>query len=187
MTDTNDTDNEAIEDEAPGATEATEHDSLAAAAIALAGGDPAAEAAVPVTVRAAPENVTERHPICTVGRRKAATARVRMYPGEGNLLINGRTLDAYFVRVEHRRAAVAPLRHCEVAKDIDIRVNVRGGGDTGQSGAVSLGVSRALAQLRPDLEQRLRDGGFMTRDAREVERKKYGRPGARRGFQFSKR
>jgi small subunit ribosomal protein S9 len=183
MTDLNETE--------PNETEPSEHQSLADAASAMAAAEAGTAVAdtkpAPAPVRLPPRNVTERHPICTVGRRKSATARVRMFPGAGSLLVNGRSLDSYFVRVEHRRAAVAPLRHCEVAKDIDVLVNVRGGGDTGQSGAVSLAVSRALAELRPELEQRLRDGGFMTRDAREVERTKYGRPGARRGFQFSKR
>ena len=167
--------------------ESIEHASLAEAAMALATAEAPATDAAPALVRLPPRDVTERNPICSVGRRKSATARVRMFPGDGTVTVNGRPFEEYFVRVEHRRGALSPLRHCELAKDIDIRINVRGGGDTGQCGAVSMAVSRALAELRPDLERRLRDGGFMTRDSRVGERKKSGRAGARRGFQFSKR
>jgi len=146
-----------------------------------------ADAPAPAPLRLPRANVTAHNPIWTVGRRKASSARVRMYPGEGNISINGRELREYFNREDHQHAVVSPLVHSDIAKDVDIRINVHGGGITGQAGAIRMGIARGLSELRPDLEQGLRDGGFMTRDARVVERKKYGRRGARRGFQFSKR
>lgn len=122
-----------------------------------------------------------------LGRRKAAVARVRIRPGEGKFLINGRELDNYFHLEEDRRAATAPLVTAEATNNWDIFVNLRGGGTTGQSGAVKLGLARAMVKAAPELEGTLRDNGLLTRDSRRVERKKYGRRGARRSFQFSKR
>ena len=136
---------------------------------------------------AAPLNVDARNPIWTVGRRKSSTARIRMFPGGGNFVINGKQLDDYFRLVKDQKEATAPMHLIDVRKKYDVWINVHGGGMTGQSGAIALGVSRALAILEPASEQALRDANLMSRDARVKERKKYGRRGARRGFQFSKR
>jgi small subunit ribosomal protein S9 len=121
------------------------------------------------------------------GRRKSAVARVRIRPGEGKFLINERALEEYFPREGDRQAINSPLAAANGAGKWDIFVNVQGGGLTGQTGAVLLGLARALVKAEPACEAALRDQGLLTRDARKVERKKYGRSGARRGFQFSKR
>ncbi len=121
------------------------------------------------------------------GRRKSSVARVRIRPGEGKLLINKRELDDYFYRVQDRNAVVAPLAAANVEKSFDIFVNVSGGGSTGQSGAVRLGIARALVHYDGSMLDLLRGGGHLTRDGRMVERKKPGQPGARKSFQFSKR
>jgi len=121
------------------------------------------------------------------GRRKTSVARVRMRRGSGDFVINGRELDSYFTGEQHLASVKAPLRATKTLGKFDVIVNVEGGGMTGQAGAVVLGVARALRQAMPDTDSALRDGGFLTRDSREKERKKYGRRGARRGFQFSKR
>jgi small subunit ribosomal protein S9 len=121
------------------------------------------------------------------GRRKSSVARVRIKPGQGKLLINKRELNVYFTREQDRKAVVAPLKAVEAEKAFDVFVNVRGGGTSGQSGAVLLGIARALKNYDENYIQALRDGGHLTRDSRMVERKKYGQSGARRRFQFSKR
>jgi small subunit ribosomal protein S9 len=121
------------------------------------------------------------------GRRKTAVARVRIREGSGQYLINDLELDAYFLEQTHRTDARAPLTATEMAGRIDVFVNVQGSGKSSQSGAVLLGLARALKEFRPDLEPALREGEFLTRDARKVERKKYGHKKARRSFQFSKR
>jgi len=121
------------------------------------------------------------------GRRKSAVARVRIRPGSGELKINQRGADEYFDKPQDRNAVTAPLQALGVAKQFDVFVNVNGGGTTGQSGAAMLGIARALANYEPDWVGPLRDGGYLTRDSRMVERKKPGQPGARRRFQFSKR
>lgn len=126
------------------------------------------------------------------GRRKAAVARVRVKPGEGKFLIKGngskqREVDDFFSEPQHRAACLAPLKATETEGKVDVYVNLHGGGITGQAGAVTLGLARALKGYDPTLEQVLRDNNFLTRDPREVERKKYGQRGARRRFQFSKR
>ena len=121
------------------------------------------------------------------GRRKSAVARVRIRPGTGKFLVNNRELDKYFALEPDQMAARAPLEIAEASGRWDIFVNLHGGGTTGQAGAVKLGLARALLKATPDLEAKLRDNGLLTRDARKVERKKYGRRGARRSFQFSKR
>lgn len=121
------------------------------------------------------------------GRRKTAVARVRLKGGSGEFLINGRPMNEYF-RIERDRTMVeAPLKATDTLGKVDIRVRVQGGGTTGQTGAVVLGVARALETLYPNLHQVLKDGGYLTRDSRMVERKKYGFKKARRSFQFSKR
>jgi small subunit ribosomal protein S9 len=121
------------------------------------------------------------------GRRKTSVARVRLKPGEGKLLINDRKLEDYFRVEEDRKAVRAPLAAVKTEKSFDIFVNVRGGGTTGQTGATVLGIARALKNYDPTLAQTLRDGGYLTRDPRMVERKKPGQSGARKRFQFSKR
>ena len=121
------------------------------------------------------------------GRRKSSVARVRIKPGNGKLLINKRKLDDYFKREQDRKIVMAPLGTIEAEKTFDIFVNVRGGGTSGQSGAISLGIARALKKFNEGYIQVLRDNGHLTRDSRMVERKKPGQRGARRRFQFSKR
>ncbi|BDG04882.1 30S ribosomal protein S9 [Anaeromyxobacter oryzae] len=122
-----------------------------------------------------------------VGRRKEAVARVRLSPGTGNITINGRTMDEYFGRETSKMILVEPLKLVDQMGKLDVFVNARGGGLSGQAGAIRHGISRALCELNAEFRPVLKKAGFMTRDARAVERKKYGRPGARKRFQFSKR
>ena len=121
------------------------------------------------------------------GRRKSSVARVRIREGGGQILINKRPLEEYFPREQDVAAVRAPLVSTELTESIDCTVNVNGGGMSGQSGAVMMGIARALMAMRSDLEVTLRDGDFLTRDSRMKERKKYGQKGARKSFQFSKR
>jgi small subunit ribosomal protein S9 len=121
------------------------------------------------------------------GRRKSAVARVRILPGSGKVLVNRREVDVYFTEPKDRSSVYAPLEVTGKSGQWDVHANVRGGGFTGQSGAILLGLSRALVAADESLEETLRDAGFLTRDARKVERKKPGRRKARRSFQFSKR
>ena len=122
-----------------------------------------------------------------IGRRKEAVARVRLKAGSGEIVVNGRALDEYFGRETSKMVLRQPLEVVEQLGKVDIEVNVVGGGLSGQAGAIRHGVSRALVKFNPELRPALKKGGFLTRDPRAVERKKYGRPGARRRFQFSKR
>ncbi len=122
-----------------------------------------------------------------VGRRKESVARVRLAPGTGNITINGRTMDVYFGRETSKMILVEPLKLVDQMGKLDVFVNAKGGGLSGQAGAIRHGISRALCDLNPEFRPVLKKAGFMTRDARAVERKKYGRPGARKRFQFSKR
>ena len=122
-----------------------------------------------------------------LGRRKKSVARVRVRPGQGRITINGRELDSYFTIAQDRNAVQAPLIATDCQEKFDVFVNVKGGGTTGQAGAVVMGLARALRVADPNTFDSLRDGGYLTRDSRMVERKKYGRRGARRSFQFSKR
>jgi len=123
----------------------------------------------------------------TVGRRKESVARVRIAPGTGNITINGRTMDEYFGRETSKMILVEPLKLVDQMGKLDVFVNAKGGGLSGQAGAIRHGISRALCTYNPEFRPVLKKAGFMTRDARAVERKKYGRPGARKRFQFSKR
>jgi small subunit ribosomal protein S9 len=125
--------------------------------------------------------------IWATGRRKTSVARVRMAEGTGKILVNGRAFENYFPVEQQRNDAGAPLVASNAREKWDVWVNVMGGGPTGQSGAVSLGLARALRKAEPTLDELLRGGGFLTRDSRMVERKKYGQRKARRRFQFSKR
>ena len=160
------------------------------------------EATPPPAADANPAPVAEPQPAATeettapaprhglhlgTGRRKSAVARVRLLPGSGNFLINGRAVEAFFTEPQDRNDAVAALELTGVRKHWDVRVNVAGGGHTGQAGAIKLGVARALVKAYPQFEVTLRDGAYLTRDARRVERKKPGQRKARRRFQFSKR
>ncbi|SRR6056297_45016 len=121
------------------------------------------------------------------GRRKNALARVRVVPGQGKVLINNRTPDEYFPRTLWHDTALSPLKVAGVEGKVDVYVNASGGGLTGQSGAVRLGLARALLRLNPDLKPVLRKAGMLTRDSRMVERKKFGLKGARARYQYSKR
>ena len=125
--------------------------------------------------------------IWATGRRKTSVARVRMASGTGQILVNGRPFESYFPVEQQRNDAHAPLLATNARDKWDVWVNVLGGGPTGQSGAVSLGLARALLKSDPALDEVLRNSGFLTRDSRMVERKKYGQRKARRRFQFSKR
>jgi small subunit ribosomal protein S9 len=121
------------------------------------------------------------------GRRKTATARVFLKPGAGSVRINGRDIDNYFPSDVLRMVVRQPLVLTETVEKFDIVVSVEGGGFTGQAGAVRHGISRALLEFNGELRERLKAAGFLTRDPRKKERKKYGRAGARKRFQFSKR
>ena len=121
------------------------------------------------------------------GRRKTAVARVRLKPGQGKFLVNGKELDVYFTETRDQGDVALPLKLTKTLGTVDVYVNVQGGGFAGQAGAVKLGVSRALKDYDPTLEATLREHDLLTRDPRKVERKKYGQAGARRRFQFSKR
>jgi small subunit ribosomal protein S9 len=121
------------------------------------------------------------------GRRKNATARVRLVPGKGEIKVNGRELLEYFKREVLKMVVEQPLEKTDTMGKFDIVANIRGGGLSGQAEALRLGISRALLKWNEELRADLRTGGFLTRDPREVERKKYGRPKARKRFQFSKR
>jgi small subunit ribosomal protein S9 len=121
------------------------------------------------------------------GRRKEAVARVSIKEGEGQRLVNGRSFRDYFQRETTIVHAEEPLKVFPSVDTVDVIVDVRGGGKDGQAGAVRLGIARALAVLDPSLHKPLRDAGYLSRDPRMKERKKYGQPGARKRFQFSKR
>ena len=122
-----------------------------------------------------------------VGRRKSSVARVRVAPGAGKIEINGRTLNEYFTNERDRKSIFGPLEVTNTGGKMDVLVSADGGGATGQTGAIVMGLGRALAKYDNSLEQPLRAAGFLTRDSRMKERKKYGQRGARRRFQFSKR
>lgn len=121
------------------------------------------------------------------GRRKTSVARVRMAPGSGKFVVNGRPMENYFVVDSQRLLVMQPLAATESAAKFDIRVNVTGGGPTGQAGAVRHGIARALLEADANLRPTLKAHGYLTRDPRMKERKKYGQPGARKRFQYSKR
>lgn len=121
------------------------------------------------------------------GRRKTATARVFLRPGSGEMTVNGRTLEDFFHNPTLRMIVKQPFLVTETAEKFDLEATVVGGGNTGQAGAVRHGISRALLQSDPELRERLKAAGFLTRDPRKKERKKYGQKGARARFQFSKR
>ena len=122
-----------------------------------------------------------------VGRRKTAVARVYLRPGTGKVVVNKKPLETYLPTEIRQRAATAALDLTELRGQFDVLVNAHGGGLSGQAGAIQLGVARCLVEFNGDLRKPLRDAGYLTRDPRMVERKKYGQPKARKKFQFSKR
>jgi small subunit ribosomal protein S9 len=144
-----------------------------------------------MTETATPTQPTESKPrpnyVWGVGRRKSAVARVRIAPGSGKVEINGRTLNEYLTAERDRKSIFGPLEVTNTGGKMDIFVNATGGGPAGQTGAIVMGLGRALAKYDKSLEVSLRNAGFLTRDSRMKERKKYGQRGARRRFQFSKR
>ncbi len=127
------------------------------------------------------------HAKISTGRRKEAVARVRLTPGTGEFEINGRNLDEFFPTRVHRMVAVSPLRVSGREKDFDVIATIKGGGVSGQAGAIRHGIARALIDLEPELRAQMKAEGFLTRDAREKERRKYGLKKARKAPQYSKR
>ena len=131
--------------------------------------------------------ITHSHQIITIGRRKTSVARVVLKPGSGTITVNRRSLEHYFPVDTMRSEVLLPFAVTETVGKYDVVANVRGGGLSGQAGAVKLGISRALVEVNGDLRSKLRIDSLMTRDPRMVERKKYGQKKARKRFQFSKR
>ena len=123
----------------------------------------------------------------SIGRRKNALARVYIQVGEGDFFVNKRELKNYFVLASFARTALMPLELVKFRKKINVKAFVKGGGVSGQAGAIKLGLSRALLKFNPEWKTKFRSEGFLTRDSRVVERKKYGQKGARAKFQYSKR
>lgn len=121
------------------------------------------------------------------GRRKTAVARVRLMPGNGNITINGRKMEEFFPNLTRRLIVMQPLELVGMAGSVDVAAKVNGGGITGQAGAIRLGIARALVRLNPELRGQLRKVGFLTRDPRMKERRKYGLHKARKAPQYSKR
>ncbi len=130
---------------------------------------------------------TQTQEFLGTGRRKTSVARVRLAPGSGKVTVNGRNLENYFTVETQRETAISPLHKTEMLTKYDARVNVNGGGLNGQAGAVRHGIARALLEVDANLRAVLKAEGYLTRDSRMKERKKYGQPGARKRFQFSKR
>jgi small subunit ribosomal protein S9 len=131
--------------------------------------------------------VSEATEFYATGRRKTSTARVFLRPGEGKITVNGRDFEQYFSRDTLKMLVRQALGVTETAGQFDIEATVEGGGGSGQAGALRHGISRALLLFNAELRGKLKDAGFLTRDPRKKERKKYGQPGARKRFQFSKR
>lgn len=125
--------------------------------------------------------------INAIGRRKASVARVYLKKGEGNILVNGKDYKEYFPQTHIQYNITDPFKTVEVENIYDLKINVSGGGFKGQAEAVRMGISRALIKLNEDFRKPLKEKKYLTRDARVVERKKYGKPKARKSFQFSKR
>lgn len=159
----------------------------AVSGLTLGSGAPAAEAAETETTPTIRGRIDKFGVAMGTGRRKTSVARVRIRRGNGKLTINNRELADYF-RVERNRALIqGPLQATDMLGKVDVWVRAQGGGTTGQMGAIVLGIARALQAMDAGLHSRLSEGGFLTRDGRMVERKKYGKKKARRSFQFSKR
>ena len=122
-----------------------------------------------------------------IGRRKDSVARVNMMPGKGEIIVNGRQFKDYLCRESLAIVVTQPIELTDQRNAYDLKIKVNGGGLSGQASAIRLGIARALNEVSSDFRPALKQAGFLTRDAREVERKKYGQPGARKKFQFSKR
>jgi small subunit ribosomal protein S9 len=135
----------------------------------------------------AARSTTHKDPYYGTGRRKTSTARVFVRPGTGRMTVNRREVSDYFPRASSVMDLYQPLALTEAANQYDVTITVKGGGPSGQAGAIRLGLARALLHVNPEWRGVLKAAGMLTRDSREVERKKYGRAGARRRFQFSKR
>jgi len=146
-----------------------------------------AEAAAPAPAPAPVRTLRGDRPIQTVGRRKEAIVRVRLVPGTGTFTLNGRPLEAYFPSKVHQQLVKEPLVTVDKVDSLDVIANLRGGGITGQAGALRLAIARALCELDADDRPALKKAGFLTRDARVKERKKYGLKKARKAPQYSKR
>jgi small subunit ribosomal protein S9 len=131
--------------------------------------------------------MTEKVQYMATGRRKNSIARVRIAPGEGKIVINGRPFEAYFPRESNRLVIMQPLETANMVAKLNVFGNCNGGGLSGQAGAMKLGIARAIIKMDASLRGVLKKAGFLTRDSRERERKKYGRKRARRRFQFTKR
>jgi small subunit ribosomal protein S9 len=162
-------------------------DLAAEATPAVAAPPPApATSTAPKTGRVRRKGAGER-PVQTVGRRKEAIVRVRLLPGSGTLTCNGRDIVDYFPSKVHQQVVKEPLVATEALDRYDVIANLRGGGVTGQAGALRMAIARALVELEPETRPTLKKAGFLTRDARETERKKYGLKKARKAPQYSKR
>lgn len=174
---------EAAEVKAAEATEAPETAEVATEAPETAA-EPAVEPVVEATPR--PPVILDR-PIQTVGRRKEAVVRVRLLPGSGQFNLDGRTLEAYFPNKVHQQLIKAPLVTVDRVDSFDIHAHLDGGGPSGQAGALRLAIARALILVQPEDRPALKKAGFLTRDPRSTERKKYGLKKARKAPQYSKR
>ena len=175
------------DDDNPESADETSDPSVAAE-LTLGSGGPADETDDPVAAPKLIRGRIDRFGVAMgTGRRKTAVARVRVKDGTGKLAINGKTLAEYFTIERDRQVIEAPLRATDCHGNVDVWVRVNGGGTTGQAGAIVLGIARALQVRDPSLHGMLSGGGFLTRDGRMVERKKYGYKKARKSFQFSKR
>ncbi|GAA2303366.1 hypothetical protein GCM10009853_070270 [Glycomyces scopariae] len=186
--------NEAVETEAPEAPVTPESEEIPTpvevAEVAEAPVEVPVE--VPADVAAAPSvpsipAIPADRPIQTVGRRKRAIARVRLVAGTGKYVVNGKTLEDYFPSKVHQQTVAEPFVTVEAGDNFDVLVNIHGGGATGQAGALRLGIARALVEIDPNTRPALKAAGFLTRDAREKESKKYGLKKARKAPQYSKR
>lgn len=129
----------------------------------------------------------QAHPTIAIGRRKTSVARVTLSPGSGKITVNRRPLETFFALETLRQDIVKPFEVTQTLGKYDVKINVEGGGSTGQAGAIRMGIARALVRLSDDNRPLLRGAGLLTRDPRMVERKKYGQKKARKRFQFSKR
>lgn len=132
-------------------------------------------------------NTTEKIQYYGTGKRKTATARVFLMPGTGQFVVNHADCQDYFNSLTQQKTAEEPLKETGLSEKFDVYVNVNGGGMSGQAGAIRMGLARALMDFDPELRPQLKKAGFLRRDPRMKERKKYGQPGARKRFQFSKR
>ena len=182
----------AVEEEAAPVEEAVEAPADEAVEVdgtelTLGSGGPADENAEPAAPTMIRGKIDRFGVAMGTGRRKTSVARVRIKDGDGKLTINGRELAEYFTTERDRNQIMAPLHATDSIGSVDVWVRVNGGGTTGQAGAIILGIARALEARNPSFHGALSEGGFLTRDGRMVERKKYGFRKARRSFQFSKR